>query len=107
MRFDPVLLDTVDYQLEQRYHGPAWVEERQCHVPGHLNRGNGPFGTMFDPVTTLAGCTYERAHIEETLAGNGGIDPTCNIRVMPKLLPNKEVKRQIERWLADGHVARM
>ena len=107
MRYDPVLLDTVDYQLEQRYHGPAWVEERQCHVPGHLNRGNGPFGTMIDPVTTLAGCTYERAHIEETLAGNGGIDPTCNIRVMPKLLPNKEVKRQIERWLADGHVARM
>jgi hypothetical protein len=47
-------------------------------------------------VTTLAGVTYERTEIEATLSGNGYIDPTCNIRVMSKLIPNKEVKRQGE-----------
>jgi hypothetical protein len=52
-------------------------------------------------VTTLAGVTYERTEIEATLSGNGYIDPTCNIRVMSKLIPNKEVKRQGEQWLAD------
>ena len=60
-----------------------------------------------DPVTTLAGVTYERTHIEETLASNGGIDPTCNIRVMSKLIPNKEVERQAEQWLADRTISRM
>ena len=58
-------------------------------------------------MTTLAGVTYERSEIEETLAGNGGIDPTCNIRVMNKLIPNKEVKRQAEQWLADRTISRM
>jgi|EP01047_Picozoa_sp_COSAG01_P030725 hypothetical protein len=62
---------------------------------------------MLEPVTTLAGCTYERSVIEATLAGNGGIDPTCNIRVMPKLLPNHEVARQVQAWLANGMIARM
>jgi hypothetical protein len=45
--------------------------------------------------------------IEETLAGNGFIDPTCNIRVMSKLIPNKEVKRQAEQWLANRTISRM
>jgi hypothetical protein len=83
MSFTPVLLDTVDYMLEQRYHGPTYVPELDRYLPGHLGRGKGPHGVMIDPVTTLAGCTYERTEIEATLRGNGGIDPTCNIRVMP------------------------
>ena len=107
MSYTPALVDTVDYQLEQRYHGPTWVPELGRWLPGHLSRGRGPFGTMLDPVITLAGCTYEREEIEATLAGNGGIDPTCNIRVMPKLIRNEEVARQIKAWLQDGTIARM
>jgi len=41
------------------------------------------------------------------LKDNGYIDPKCNIRVMPKLIPNKEVARQIERYKLDGHISRM
>ena len=37
----------------------------------------------------------------------GYIDPMCNIRVMPKLIPNKEVARQIARFKQDGFISRM
>lgn len=36
MSYTPVLLDEVDHRLEQRYHGPVWVEALNRYLPGHL-----------------------------------------------------------------------
>lgn len=72
----------------------------------HRPKPQSNFLQMYRQVTTLAGCTYERAEIQavrharthmhartntnthtrtrrctvQVLSGNGGIDPTCNIR---------------------------
>ena len=54
---------------------------------------------MTDPVITAAGQTYERAAIEQWLAGHD-TDPMAHIRINKTLTPNFALKQSIQRLLA-------